>query len=361
LEILIFLTICSIFFYFLIGNEKNRNKLRLRLGLLVIGLPKRKNFVSLESFTARPEFVDDCILDEEKVFDSKISKLSDSNILNSSNVCHEWIAMPFFLRHMQNIYVHTKCSFINYKNTKLYTNEFMCDWGKSSLIYVAPKNKKVKKIDSNRPLYVLANTGFHAIVEDLPSILLLEKKNKKFDIVIESKQSWIFKLLEIFTGNNHNYYEVSDDCWIESDSFFLASRSYIAEFVNPNLINILKKASENLTLKKFETQKIFISRSDAPWRMHPLENQFSKKFQENGYTIINLSELSVIDQIALFQNLTHVAGFHGAGFTNIIWAANKLKITELYTLNHFNSSYSTLATALGHQYENFLVDSKNFE
>ena len=101
---------------------------------------------------------------------------------------------------------------------------------------------------------------------------------------------------------------------------------WITEFLRKNFL--IKKNK-----KKFP-KKIYIDRRDAKSNHSHLrrilnEDEVKEIFIKKGYSIIALSELSFDDQIHLFNNVSHVAGLHGAGFANLSFCNQGTKVLEL--------------------------------
>jgi capsular polysaccharide biosynthesis protein len=79
-------------------------------------------------------------------------------------------------------------------------------------------------------------------------------------------------------------------------------------------------------------KKILISRDDSSSRR--LLNQFAID-QEIGssYQTIALSSMGLIDQMALFNNATHIIAVHGAGLTNLIYTKSAA-VLEIHSNGH---------------------------
>lgn len=70
-----------------------------------------------------------------------------------------------------------------------------------------------------------------------------------------------------------------------------------------------------------------------------VEDALEDYFVESGYTIINLSGMSIQDQIKYFYNATEIAGLLGAGIWNGIFADNGCKFFVIKTHDWFDHDY----------------------
>ena len=48
-----------------------------------------------------------------------------------------------------------------------------------------------------------------------------------------------------------------------------------------------------------------------------------------GYSVLNLEDLTLDDQVHLFSHATEIMGFHGAGLTNILFCNKDVKVFEI--------------------------------
>jgi capsular polysaccharide biosynthesis protein len=94
------------------------------------------------------------------------------------------------------------------------------------------------------------------------------------------------------------------------------------EIINRNRLN---RVRDFLELPRSTTQKsrIFVLRN----RNDPLEINVARAFESMDFRIETLVEMPILEQIDLFSSAQTIAGFHGAGLTNLIFANNLSKST----------------------------------
>lgn len=96
--------------------------------------------------------------------------------------------------------------------------------------------------------------------------------------------------------------------------------------------------------------RIYISRGDADNRQVVNESKLVNVLKKRGFESIELSDLSVSEQINIFQDVDYVVGAHGAGFTNAIFA-DSTAIFELFPESGVRHFYYCLAQQLGFDYD----------
>ncbi len=97
-------------------------------------------------------------------------------------------------------------------------------------------------------------------------------------------------------------------------------------------------------------KKIFISREKARYRRAINESEIYQIFADRGYEKISLEGMSLHDQIRLFAQTSKVAGIHGAGFSNLLFAQNATLLVDIIHRDHPQDAFYNLACALGNDY-----------
>jgi len=94
-------------------------------------------------------------------------------------------------------------------------------------------------------------------------------------------------------------------------------------------------------------RKIFISRRGSKARTISDIDQLEDEHARQDFKILRLEELPWRDQVLAFSTATHVAGLHGAGFSNIIFSPQNCHIQEIFPQGYTNDCYARLASGLG--------------
>jgi glycosyl transferase family 61 len=77
------------------------------------------------------------------------------------------------------------------------------------------------------------------------------------------------------------------------------------------------------------TDRIYVSRKDAPQRVLLNEDEVEAALTKLGFQIVTLTGMSVRDQIALFSRARYIVGPHGAGLTNVMFAPPGATVVEI--------------------------------
>lgn len=106
------------------------------------------------------------------------------------------------------------------------------------------------------------------------------------------------------------------------------------------------------TGKAPRSEKLFISRQAGATR--PIANlqAVEQLFRRMGFDVHLMEKLSPLEQLELMRGRSHIAGFHGAGLSNIISADQDTKILELFP-NGGQYTYQQLFKSLGHSCHSF--------
>ena len=130
---------------------------------------------------------------------------------------------------------------------------------------------------------------------------------------------------------------------------------------SPQALNwVADRLTDYVNQSDSNEERILITRRDADSRRLDNESEIISLLSEYGFRSVNLSAMSLREQIALFNSTEYVVAPHGAGLTNIIYSTD-IKILEIFG-NFVSSIYYEIAGGLNHEYY-FLqcndVQSKN--
>lgn len=97
-------------------------------------------------------------------------------------------------------------------------------------------------------------------------------------------------------------------------------------------------------------RNIYISRRLAGSRRIKNERAVTERLEARGFTTCCLETFAHKDQVELFASAATVVGQHGAGLTNLLYAAGA-RVLEIFSTNYPGLfHYRLLAAALGHEY-----------
>lgn len=106
--------------------------------------------------------------------------------------------------------------------------------------------------------------------------------------------------------------------------------------------------------------RLWISRARAGKRQIVNEAELRPILEKHGFRIVHPEALSFSEQAALFSQATLIAGLHGAGLTNMLFAPPKARILEIRRAGDTHSNcYFALASSLKLDYYYLLATPGN--
>lgn len=97
-------------------------------------------------------------------------------------------------------------------------------------------------------------------------------------------------------------------------------------------------------------RRLYINRSDARKRNIRNEAEIWPSFDRHGFESIAAGKLPFRDQVRLFSEAEMIAGPHGAGFSNLLFAPDGAKVLEISNQERVKSVYFLLTKARGQAY-----------
>lgn len=106
--------------------------------------------------------------------------------------------------------------------------------------------------------------------------------------------------------------------------------------------------------KKTGRGGLWISRKGAHSRRFISEEAWLTKIKKEGFQEVQGEALPLRHQAELFAGAAHIAGPHGAGMANLVFATRGTQVTEFFHPRYVNTCYWTLANSAGLPYTYFL-------
>lgn len=211
-------------------------------------------------------------------------------------------------------------------------------------------------VDSSSPIIPCPRANyFHWMLEVLPALIRVASHFADFRILLHPEHpKYIEQALRLWLGTNkYSTTIIKSSKPILSGLVAFQSMPLASGFVHPQDAVLVRETFLNLLpIKKTSLphRKIFVSRKGNVYRKVSNEDQLEQRFYDMGYEILHLENLDWSSQIETFLVASHVAGLHGAGFSNIIFAPFDCKVHEVFPPNYRNDCYARLATGLGMKY-----------
>lgn len=194
------------------------------------------------------------------------------------------------------------------------------------------------------------NGYFHFLIEDLPRFIESIQVIKNSVTLIGSNSNYVIKSLDVL---NQSKFEIKKspakvECLILSEKIngrlfskkdLHLLRTSFSSYIYPSINDSIFISRKDLSGKKFESRGI------------EKRNEIENIFKNYGFKVIYLEDLSFLDQITTISRAKNIAGFHGAGLSNIVWAedANVIEITKNRKTQHFEH----ISKICKHRYDMF--------
>lgn len=201
------------------------------------------------------------------------------------------------------------------------------DYSKLPLKSIAGNYIYRKTVRVNTSALSVANSWYsnfyHFIYETLVKVFCLKHYQPELPIIFPAEKQkfhdeW-FSLLDLknllFISNKEvvrtplaiSCNHLADDLG-EKNKILVAFKDWIVE-------KLKKKGL--IADKSYYPEKIFITREKAKFRRISNMDEVLPVVKANGYTVVELEDYSLVEQINLFYHAKKIAGAHGAGFSHI--------------------------------------------
>jgi capsular polysaccharide biosynthesis protein len=215
--------------------------------------------------------------------------------------------------------------------------------------------RKVVVLDAG-PHYVtiinqLTNNYFHWFTEAIPKLICLLRENKKPIVLLPAHYDAAYQLrsLELlgFPFTNMGFES------LVVKNLYLPDRlaPYTAQYNPAVMKEISDLLKSKVDLSKTWGPKIYLSRRKATQRKLINEEEVINLLKEYEFSILELEQYSLDQQISLMHNAEIFVSMHGAGLTNMIFCKPGTKVLELCLENQvMDKCYFNLANAMKAKY-----------
>ena len=193
---------------------------------------------------------------------------------------------------------------------------------------------------------------YHFLIEDLPD-LIREKMFYRDALVVSP-----FKLPQFaqdsLTLLGHRFI-LTKFKFISAKCLIKRAKTPFGFFPSLEDVELIREAFREKVELHTGDAKLFILRNSQD----ELERRIANSFHSNGFRVIETHKLSIAQQISIFGGARIIAGLHGAGLANMVFAAHGGEIIEIGSKNEGSHEwwrvangwcYEPLANACGHDY-----------
>jgi hypothetical protein len=195
-----------------------------------------------------------------------------------------------------------------------------------------------------------ATNHYHWQIDFLPRLrgvdaYVRERGSRPTLILGSDPPKWQLNYLALL-GYGPEDYHVYDGHRLEVDTLVVP---YGTRFKRAQIEWVANRLAESLPFDSDPVPtKIYISRDDALCRRVLNEDELIATLSDRGFTRVELSKISIEDQIRMFSQAETVVGPQGAGFANLMFA-DDASVIELFGAKEGLSTFN-LARILDHEY-----------
>lgn len=250
----------------------------------------------------------------------------------------------------------------NLDGQRLVTLGGYLDNGNPSMVARGMFHTSISRISTGEGGVVMAPGGyadpnyFHWIHNWLPTFLTLVQSTRRMGSVgnvvypvFGALPSKVREVLAMFpqiavTETPTPVVEVENFCYIDPSHQLFFSEIEI------NLLREFRDACLRADPLQPSPERLYVSRSRSSRSSR--EEVILERLLESrlGFAVIHAEDLSLSHQQSVFRNARVVAGFHGAGLSNMVWCEQKALIIEIARPSYSAPYFAIDAQQLGHDY-----------
>jgi hypothetical protein len=207
------------------------------------------------------------------------------------------------------------------------------------------------------------NNHFHILIECIPRLFtLLNMTNKKMKLILHNdiERKYENLIRDLLDDRFEIVYIHKNEIW-KPEIFYFPSfiNQACSGFLPQEVIDFLRKTykkSDNSKIVK--GKKIYVSRKNTASRRIINEKSLIKILEENGFEIVDTTQLEMANQIELFNSASIVIAPHGAGLSNIMFSS-KITVIEIFPPKSIKAHYFMLSKSLRFNYHYLIGNSMN--
>jgi capsular polysaccharide biosynthesis protein len=204
---------------------------------------------------------------------------------------------------------------------------------------------------------VKADNYYHWMFDILPRFGILQRSGLAVDYYVVNAttqfQKDSLKVLDIASDRILN---PAPDTHIEADQLIIPSLTGPVYELSPQLqaCQYLRSAFLNENTVPRPHRAIYITRADANNRRVINESEIRAVVIDNGFEVVSLTNVPLLEQVKLFAEARIVVGPHGAGFTNAVFCQPGSVLIEFMPETWQIHCFERLARLVGMTYRSIV-------
>jgi hypothetical protein len=242
--------------------------------------------------------------------------------------------------HIKNVILEPRQGLVYSQDGTLI--EESTNWTPNQLYNSFPWNPKkyFKHLILENAIYLPSSTFGHWLMEDLPLTIKAMSLFKESTILVgKNPPKYVLDFLE--TTDREVIYL---DGPVRVNSLILVGKNRDTGWPHPKDIEVLRNYSpfSKARCTNIPTKKIYASRIGSS-RSPKNEQEIEETFKENGFQVVHMEKLNLIDEIALLSNTLVIAGIHGSALLNVIWMPKNGIMIDITNDNYWTEAGYKLA------------------
>ena len=259
---------------------------------------------------------------------------------------------------------------------------FLCSLGKPTISKERLYQNKLELIEDrggnsrlldveDGPLYIIGGVGgyynyYHWIFQCLPAILLgvsfADANCEDYRIIVPPLNGLRTRSLELAGISIDKCIELGDNEFINDKRMFYSGILSGLYSFRPSdsvvgLLEDYEKKCVSLGREIKYPERIFISRKDSQRRSLDNEEELSNALKELDFVEIIMTNLSLEEQVSVFNNSRIIVASHGAGLTNTLFCSPGCHLFEILPENYPNACFFRLAQMKNVFYHQLIAQS----
>ena len=305
-----------------------------------------------------------------KILNKKINEIKSDNKLNSKflsikhnnlNISCNILKETFFLDSANYFPITSRYeSFLDVfgwgeisKYNNFYSENFLYNF-----------NKNINNFKKLSNIFILgsslSNNYYRNMITFLPRIFFINDKKIKLGIHRNSSNKF-----RTFINVLCKQMQIDVQFVFLDDGFFRFENSRIPEFLKVSesvrILNSLKITTNN------KKEKIYLSRQNSSYRNLINEQDVVDELKKKNFRVVDLNNISILDQVKLFSNADVIVSPSGSSLTNIVFCnpgTNIIEIKPRYKFDYesnLKSRYSDICSLLNLNYISIEADPVSIE
>lgn len=182
---------------------------------------------------------------------------------------------------------------------------------------------------------------YHWFTDALPRLALLHEFPTETKILVDGPlrayQRESLQMLGLF-----NRVRESSEIHLVLENYYFSSPPGMTGCTNPYSVKWLREQFLPHQSKIATPKKFFIQRKGKTRGIRN-EQEVIDFFGSRDWAVVDLEELTLVEQISWFANADAIVGEHGAAFTNLLWCHPGCHVIELCADNFLNGCYEGIS------------------